>query len=99
MRSFVVDGNFTADHIKQTRPNDDVWLTNGEGMMTEKTSYNAHMKAAKDIPDVSFVVMPIGNYCFDRLEPVRPILVPHWKATFGPSWIQKQVLESKMSQA
>ena len=70
MRSFVVDGNFTADHIKQTRPNDDVWLTDGEGMMTEKTSYNAHMKAAKDIPDVSFVEMPIGQYLFDLLEPV-----------------------------
>jgi len=55
MRSFVVDGNFTADHIKQTRPNDDVWLTNGEGMMTERTSYDAHIKAAKDIPDVSFL--------------------------------------------
>jgi hypothetical protein len=56
MRSFVVDGNFTADHIKQTRSNDDVWLTAGEGMMTERTSYDAHIKAAKDIPDVSFLV-------------------------------------------
>jgi hypothetical protein len=60
MRSFVVDGNFTADHIKQTRPNDDVWLTEGEGVMTERTSYDAHIKAAKDIPDVSLVVMPTG---------------------------------------
>lgn len=55
MRSFVVDGNFTADHIKQTRPNDDVWLTEGEGMMTERSSYDAHIKSAKDIPDVSFI--------------------------------------------
>lgn len=55
-----MDGNFTADHIKQTRPNDDVWLTEGEGMMTERTSYDAHIKAAKDIQDVSFVEMPTG---------------------------------------
>ena len=55
-----MDGNFTADHIKQTRPNDDVWLTEGEGVMTERTSYDAHIKSAKDIPDVSFVVMPTG---------------------------------------
>ena len=54
MRSFVVDGNFTADHIKQSRPNDDVWLSDGEGMMTERLNYEAHLKAAKDIKQVSF---------------------------------------------
>lgn len=53
MRSFVVDGNFTADHIKQTRPNDDVWLTDGEGMMTERAPYDAHIKAAVEIKEVS----------------------------------------------
>ena len=55
MQSFIVDGNFTADHIKQTRPNDDVWLTNGEGMMTEIEPYEAHIKAAKETVEVSFV--------------------------------------------
>jgi hypothetical protein len=60
MRSFVVDGNFTADHIKQTRPNDDVWLTAGEGMMTERAPYDAHIKAATDTKEVGFVVMLSG---------------------------------------
>ncbi|KAF8810584.1 hypothetical protein BYT27DRAFT_7280526, partial [Phlegmacium glaucopus] len=48
MRSFVVDGNFTADHIKQTRPDDDVWLTDGEGFMTATGPYAVHIKKAVD---------------------------------------------------
>lgn len=55
-----MDGNFTADHIKQTRPNDDVWLTAGEGMMTERAPYDAHIKAATDTKEVGFVVMLSG---------------------------------------
>ena len=64
-----MDGNFTADHIKQTRPNDDVWLTDGEGMMAERTSYDAHIKSAKDIPDVSFV--SCNAYWLMSNNPVR----------------------------
>lgn len=63
MRSFVVDGNFTADHIKQARPNDDVWLTDGEGMMTERASYAAHIKAAKDTKEVSFFCVMLSGQC------------------------------------
>ncbi|KAF8802880.1 hypothetical protein BYT27DRAFT_7305988 [Phlegmacium glaucopus] len=48
MRSFVVDGNFTADHIKQTQPDDDVWLTDGEGFMTATGPYAVHIKKAVD---------------------------------------------------
>ena len=29
MRSFVADGNFKADHLKQKTDDTDVWLTNG----------------------------------------------------------------------
>jgi hypothetical protein len=76
MRSFVVDGNFTADHIKQARPDDDVWLTNGEGMMTEIVPYNAHLKAAKDLKEVCLFLQTrlLLNYNFYRLEkPLRTI--------------------------
>ena len=52
MRSFVVDGNFTADHIKQKRPQDDVWLSDGEGIMTAREPYATHVKTAKIIKDV-----------------------------------------------
>ena len=53
IRSFVSDGNFTADHIKQKRREDDVWLTAGEGVMTERTAYAAHLAVAKETTEVS----------------------------------------------
>lgn len=52
MRSTTVDGNFTADHIKQSRDDDDEWLTDGEMMMTERAPYEAHIKAAKETIEV-----------------------------------------------
>lgn len=45
-RSFVTDGNFSADHLKQKRPEDDVWLLRGEGMITGKARYEQHLKVA-----------------------------------------------------
>jgi hypothetical protein len=50
MRSFVADGNFSADHVKQKRPADDVWLLDGAGMMTDRRRYAAHLKIALDSP-------------------------------------------------
>ncbi|KDR65066.1 hypothetical protein GALMADRAFT_82316, partial [Galerina marginata CBS 339.88] len=45
-RTFVTDGNFSADHLKQKRPGDDVWLWNGEGLMTNRHRYAAHLRVA-----------------------------------------------------
>lgn len=45
-RSFVTDGNFSADHLKQKHPEDDVWLLRGEGMMTGTHRYSEHLKVA-----------------------------------------------------
>lgn len=55
MRSFVADGNFKADHIRSKRPQDDVWLSDGEGMMTAREPYATHIKAAKASKDVSHI--------------------------------------------
>jgi hypothetical protein len=57
MRTKTVDGNFTADHINQNNDDDDVWLTDGEMMMTERATYDAHIKAAKETKEVGLVVM------------------------------------------
>jgi hypothetical protein len=48
MRSFVADGNFKAQHLKQKGDATDVWLTHGEGMMTETTRYEMHLEKAKE---------------------------------------------------
>ena len=66
MRSITVDGNFTADHIKQKRGLDDVWLTNGEGMMTARGRYHAHLAMAVDTKDVSSpsdLILPEIHIC------------------------------------
>ena len=52
MRSLVVDGNFKADHIKLKRATDDVWLTDGEGMMTARAPYKAHLAIAIETKEV-----------------------------------------------
>ncbi|KAG1838105.1 hypothetical protein C8R48DRAFT_751576 [Suillus tomentosus] len=45
-RSFVMDGNFKAEHLHPIKPFDEVWLSNGLGFMAadtvEKSSCNNH---------------------------------------------------------
>ncbi|KAF9538839.1 hypothetical protein CPC08DRAFT_651318, partial [Agrocybe pediades] len=43
-RSFVADGNFKADHVKQKNEADNVNLSSGEAYMTEESEYQAHLK-------------------------------------------------------
>ena len=52
LRSYVADGNFKADHLKQKNDDTDVWLTDGEGFMTERSRYEAHLNAAKESTQV-----------------------------------------------
>jgi Kyakuja-Dileera-Zisupton transposase len=53
MRSFVADGNFKANHLKQKNDNSDVWLTSGEGFMTNTARYEIHLQTAKETKTVS----------------------------------------------
>lgn len=53
MRSFVGDGNFKANHLKQSNDEDDVWLTNGEAFMTNLARYNEHLGEAQEIKTVN----------------------------------------------
>ena len=43
-RSYVVEGNFHADHVKMKQPDDDVALCDGLGFMVETKPYNEHLK-------------------------------------------------------
>ena len=59
-RFICVDGNFSADHLKQKNPLDDVPLTNGEGMMTNQTRYKTYLAHPVVIPQVS--CLPAAGY-------------------------------------
>ncbi|KAG2004971.1 hypothetical protein CC2G_003473 [Coprinopsis cinerea AmutBmut pab1-1] len=48
-RSLVADGNFVCVHRKQKNQGEgDVFLKKGEGFMTERTRYKAHLKEAEE---------------------------------------------------
>ena len=52
-RSFVADGNFKADHVRQKRSAGDVWLSEGGGMMPLREHYNEFLQTAAERPTVS----------------------------------------------
>ncbi|KAG1823162.1 hypothetical protein DFJ58DRAFT_738878 [Suillus subalutaceus] len=47
-RSFVMDGNFKAEHLHPMKPFDEVWLSDGLGFMVGKDRYNTHLAEAAD---------------------------------------------------
>jgi len=61
MRSFVADGNFKAIHLKQKNDHSDVWLTNGEGFMTNTERYETHLQSAKETKTVSRMLLILLN--------------------------------------
>ncbi|KAG1893413.1 uncharacterized protein F5891DRAFT_1196459 [Suillus fuscotomentosus] len=44
-----MDGNFKAEHLHPTHPEDEVWLTDGQCFMVSKDRYKAHLAIAKDV--------------------------------------------------
>ncbi|KAG1840759.1 hypothetical protein F4604DRAFT_1690673 [Suillus subluteus] len=48
-RSLVMDGNFKAKHLHPTRPEDEVWLTDGQCFMVARARYQAHLAISKDL--------------------------------------------------
>lgn len=47
-RSLVMDGNFKAEHLHPTNPEDEVWLTDGQCFMVTRARYQSHLAMAKD---------------------------------------------------
>ncbi|KAG2071463.1 hypothetical protein BDR04DRAFT_1128093 [Suillus decipiens] len=51
--SFVMDGNFKAEHLHPIKPHDEVWLSNGLGFMVGKDRYKLHLAEASDTVEKS----------------------------------------------
>lgn len=51
-RMFAVDGNFTAVHDRQKRPEDDVFLNEGTSFMAERDRFWEHLKVALETYEV-----------------------------------------------
>lgn len=52
-RVFTADGNFTADHVRQKTPADDIWLSDGLGMTTKNSDYQDFLASARERSTVS----------------------------------------------
>ncbi|KAG1722960.1 uncharacterized protein EDB91DRAFT_1255823 [Suillus paluster] len=52
-RSFVMDGNFKAEHLHPIKPYDEVWLSDGLGFMVGKERYQKHLEEAADTVEKS----------------------------------------------
>ncbi|KAG1829450.1 hypothetical protein EV424DRAFT_1470721 [Suillus variegatus] len=48
MKRFVVDGNFTAQHMNMRRPELDIYLSDGLGYMVTEAEYQAHLTSATE---------------------------------------------------
>jgi len=65
--TFVMDGNFSTEHMKMRRKDDDAAMMNGTGFMTKSSRYDEHLCIAKgnskvSIADVPFLCTFISGY-------------------------------------
>lgn len=60
-RGLVLDGNFKLAHVRQKRPEDDVWLSDGQAMMAEEGPYVAHLADVVELREVNYrnIVRPL----------------------------------------
>jgi len=72
-RSFVLDGNFKLAHVKQKRPDDDVWLGDGHSMMTEQEPYLQHLATAIEIRQVR-TIWNDACYCDSPNPSKQPVV-------------------------
>ena len=51
----MVDGNFTAQHMKMRKPEDDIPLSNGLAYMVANEPYQKHIAQAADNKEVCII--------------------------------------------
>ncbi|KAI6097641.1 hypothetical protein EV401DRAFT_2061676 [Pisolithus croceorrhizus] len=51
-RQYVIDGNFTAQHMKMNKPEMDVSLSDGKGYMVSEIPYQSHLQQSVDNKEV-----------------------------------------------
>ena len=54
-RSIVIDGNFSAEHLKMKQPEEDVALSPGGRYLVEPKMYELHLSTGKEVKQVSIL--------------------------------------------
>lgn len=52
MPTFVMDGNFSAEHLRPRGLGDDVALGDGQGFMVTDAPYKAHLANSREVSEV-----------------------------------------------
>ena len=60
-RSIVIDGNFSAEHLKMKQPEEDVALSPGGRYLVEPERYESHLSTGKEFKQVS--ILKSMYYC------------------------------------
>ncbi|KAG1829726.1 hypothetical protein DFJ58DRAFT_848610 [Suillus subalutaceus] len=63
MRRFVVDGDFTAQHMNMRQPQLNIFLSDGLGYMVTDTDYQAHLASATESKEVNQVALHYYSIC------------------------------------
>jgi len=58
----VIDGNFSAEHLKMKRPEEDVFLSPGGRYMVEPARYASHLSTGKEIQQVCTSKIALRNF-------------------------------------
>lgn len=68
-RSLVIDGNFSAEHLKMKRPEEDIELSPGGRYMVEPKRYALHLNTGMEIKQVcKFRVFNFSHFTFLHTE-------------------------------
>lgn len=83
MRQLVIDGNKKTDHMLMKFPEDDVWLSDGEGYFVAREPYAEHLRTAVRIKEV---ILHICCSLVSQLNDFEtPICVEHKAGKNGTS--------------
>ncbi|KAI6014702.1 hypothetical protein EDC04DRAFT_2870634 [Pisolithus marmoratus] len=104
MRRYVIDGNFTAQHMKMNKPELDVALSDGKGYMVSEGPYQSHLQQSLDskevksspsllLPPVLEIIPAVGKF---HLAAHKLSCFPRYSLNFikGAGHLDGEILET-----
>ncbi|KAG1837477.1 hypothetical protein F4604DRAFT_1692197 [Suillus subluteus] len=68
MQRYVVDGNFTAQHMNMKQPHLDVILSDGLGYMVIEADYKAHLSSAQESKEIMYTKGPLAAITVQSMQ-------------------------------
>ena len=60
----MADGNFKADHVRQMKPSNNVWLSEGGGMIPKRGEYFDFLKTAMERRTVNIILLADADWMY-----------------------------------